>query len=82
MSWHASVKEGFGQKFPTIVVLDEEKNCSFLRSGDNVVKPRVVVECHCQIYQVRNSVSLKMLEMYQISIVIPLLMFFDQEDTT
>jgi len=25
---------------------------------------------------------LKMLEMYQISIVIPLLMFFDQEDTT
>ena len=57
------------------------KNCSVLKSGDNVVKPRVV-ECHDQIYQVRNSVNLKMLEMYQISIVIPLLMFFDQEDTT
>ena len=61
-------KDGICKKIPNNCCVGQ--NCSFLWSGNNVVKPREG-ENH-QLYQVRKTVNLKMLETYQIYIVIPL----------
>ena len=74
------LKKDLDKKFPTIVVSDE-KLLSSQERWQYVVKPRVV-ECHDQIYQVRNSVNFENAWNVPNFYCYTTFNVFDQEDTT